>query len=514
MLNSSIQQGSHLAKLLPAATMLALFVAVTLSSSWQALNESCEKSGDHSLIAIEVERAKAGEALYGAYSRTGVRHPGPLQFYLYALGEIVLPFPESVAGKHCLTQFLINCFFLLATLYLAHRFVRQPYSLCLLLILVLLLFRREQQGMLFDTWGPATVLAPMLCFLFSVTNALRGSGRSLIFLLLSGGVLAQTHFGTGIIVLPLGVLAVLTLLQSQLKEKPQLTTGAVLGYILCGLWVFILAAPVCLDVFRNGSSSNIVNLLSYILHVRPRIGSYEALNYLSHFFRIGFGGGYRIDGLILIITSVCALIYLVFKSPKTCRVPAAVALLSLVLSFLGALSIDTTRYHFLMWWQHSVVVFVYYTLLSSVWERLSAGRYVSKKALGVLVYLCFVAITVFSAQRWYHKALVGCRIDFIDRLFEIEGDATTVLPIIIHDAKLWKQFSAVALAVRRSGRAFCVEDEWKQLFGSDLLCSRLSVDEMSAKRLHIFPAKRINQISDQITIHRNKRLLVTIESGG
>ena len=105
-------------------SLAVIFLAFVFFSFLNAkqLFSPCPGSGDIALTALQVEAAKELNAFTGPYCRYGFQHPGPAQFYLYALGHKLLFFLEEGRARTLTAQLILNiALYLIAFLLVGYK---------------------------------------------------------------------------------------------------------------------------------------------------------------------------------------------------------------------------------------------------------------------------------------------------------------------------------------------------------------------------------------------------------
>ena len=166
--------------------------------------------GDQALLDLGARRAVQLDQLVGPYSREGFHHPGPAVFYL--LAPFVGLFGAGGQGLY-LGAVAINAGALIATVGVVwHRCgalaalwaaaALDLYCLC------------AGVGTFREPWNPYLVVAPMVLFVVLWSAAIAGSRAAVVWALVVGSYLVQTHIATAGFVLPMCAVGLVALVVS------------------------------------------------------------------------------------------------------------------------------------------------------------------------------------------------------------------------------------------------------------------------------------------------------------
>ena len=258
-----------LAGLITFVLMIAFVV-----SSWNFyLDTPILEQGDSAVNALQIDNAKHGTELYGNYSRFHFNHPGPVLFYVYAAGEIVLrdwlgivPTPHNA---HLLASLAvqIGCFAL--ALALLHCWFDSWLFLALALFAGLWHFSLVP-GAFNSLWPPHVLLMPFLCFMVAAGSFAAGRTRDLAIMIVLGGVLFHSHVAQPLFVGGLGALAAVLFWR---REKQAGTwpggrawAASHRGLLwFCGAWSALMLLPLVIDVCLYGGESNVATIVRRFL---------------------------------------------------------------------------------------------------------------------------------------------------------------------------------------------------------------------------------------------------------
>lgn len=192
--------GPNLALFLLAAAVtvtLAPFVVVV----FRAALSGWTPSGDQAMEILRMhDVGSANTPLLGPYSRFGWDHPGPLLFWLGAVG-LRLGGPPGVM----VLVGLINIGAVIGTVAAARRLAGDLFAL-VVTAAVAVMVSSHGAVKLIDPWNPWVTVLPLLCYLLCVPVAVaRRSRWALVVAIGSGSFAAQSHLGNVPVVLAAAV---------------------------------------------------------------------------------------------------------------------------------------------------------------------------------------------------------------------------------------------------------------------------------------------------------------------
>ncbi|MBI3886892.1 MAG: hypothetical protein HY302_14360 [Opitutae bacterium] len=277
---------AHPAKLIflgVLALMLAANHAFLFDTPWH-------ENGDFAVNALQIDRARHFNEVYGNYSRFHFNHPGPAFFYAYALGEFffldwlqIVPSPHNA---HALTGVLLQAFFFTAAIVVAGGWIRYRWFLPLVLLLGGAHFGLAGNAFI-SIWPPHVLVMPFLCFLVAGASTAAGRARHLPLTVLSACFLVHGHVAQALFVLLLFPLAYgLFLARSRLPGQTvrELVRQHRAAHLLAGLCLVLFVLPLGIDL-ASGAASNLVSIVRF-LHAgnEPPKSLTQSLAYLLSFF--------------------------------------------------------------------------------------------------------------------------------------------------------------------------------------------------------------------------------------
>ncbi len=227
------------------------------------------ESSDAAVNGIMVHNAKHLSQLYGNYSRFQFNHPGPVFYYVYALGEVVfadiLGATPSPGNAHLLTCMALQSAFFALAIAIAATWFRKRAWLPLVLLAGALHYGSSPAALV-NSWPPYVLVMPALAFLVACTSVASGCTAHLPFAALCGGFLFHGHLAQSIFVGTLVPLAVALNLLHHRRRHGALAlklwfTDHRRTWIIVGVMAALFALPLVLDLVLLGGRSNIATIL-------------------------------------------------------------------------------------------------------------------------------------------------------------------------------------------------------------------------------------------------------------
>jgi hypothetical protein len=279
---------------------LVLFLLLVANSAAFFFAQPYYEYWDLAANSLAVDQAKHFHAMYGCYSRWGFHHPGPVLFYVQALGEWlfydVLHWAAAPYNGQVLAHLALMTFFFSASLTVFLRWLpaRSRWAfLCAALALGALHFAASARIPSFDvlrgtsaflsTWTAHALVLPLFCLLAAGASVAAGRGADLPLVAFAGGVLVHTHVAQPLFVVPLTLLAGIGLLAAH-GWRPGAVWRAHRGsLVFAGGIIALFALPLVLDLFR-GTDSNFAAILRHMrLHHDERKSWLHSLLYFLQF---------------------------------------------------------------------------------------------------------------------------------------------------------------------------------------------------------------------------------------
>lgn len=183
-------------KLVIAITVVAALVVPAL---WAVLAHSEPSVGDIALIELRSRDVLSRHPpLYGAYSRYGWAHPGPLIFYAYAIPYRLF---GSDGDSLRIAALLVNTASLATLAWLLRRRGRSAFVVVLAATCALVWGLMPRA--LADSWNVTIDLLPFLVTIVACWCALCGDRHAWLAAALACSFTVQAHIGFGVVIAPL-----------------------------------------------------------------------------------------------------------------------------------------------------------------------------------------------------------------------------------------------------------------------------------------------------------------------
>lgn len=275
----------------PAKLIFLAVLAVVVAANHSFLFVTpWHEDGDFAVNALQIERAKQFNEIYGNYSRFHFNHPGPAFFYVYAAGESLfydwLEIVPSPHNAHALAGLILQAAFFAAALGISAGWIRSRWFLPLVLLLGGIHF--SLAGNVFvSIWPPHVLLMPFVCFLVAGASTAAGRAQHLPLTVLSACFLVHGHVAQSLFAVLLFLLAYGMFLFGQ-RAPGQTLLQPVRRYrtahLLTGLCLGLFVLPLLVDL-AAGAESNFYAIARFI-HAgdEPPKSLTQSLAYLLSFF--------------------------------------------------------------------------------------------------------------------------------------------------------------------------------------------------------------------------------------
>ena len=159
---------------------------------------------DGAILEIYTLQALEGTLMVGPYSRFGWHHPGPLYFYVAAPWYWMSGY--HTAGLQA-AALAINLGAVAAIAWTVARFASAPVAIAVAAVTAWYTLRTGD--LVVSVWNPHVIVLPMLAFvIMAAAFAATGRGALLLWLVLFGSFLVQTHLAMAPLVALVGATAV------------------------------------------------------------------------------------------------------------------------------------------------------------------------------------------------------------------------------------------------------------------------------------------------------------------
>ncbi|HZN37327.1 MAG TPA: hypothetical protein VFD82_00915 [Planctomycetota bacterium] len=479
---------------LAAILWLALVITFGIVNHERFFSAQFLEMGDDAVNGIYTEHARHFAEIYGNYSRFQFNHPGPVFYYAYALGELVLrdwlgvcPTPGNA---HLATIMVVqSAFFALAAAMFCSSW-RWRAWLPLALLGAAIQFG-PVPGAFLITWPPQVLLMPSLAFLVACISVACGRWDHLLVMVLAGGFLFHGHVAQSLVVGTLGPLALgLNLVRHRRAAGAwslrQWFSGHRASWIGFGLLAGLFLLPLAIDVTCYGGHSNVATILA-----RFHTNTTDAKNpwqSLLYFLSFGTSAGNQEELFTTIGPATRA-----FFAANTVRLAVwgVIWLLPPValLSFRRHLA-PRDRMLLATGW----LFFVCAAGLCVMWGMAQAGHMFNFNGVfyyGVFYLALMLALAVVSRaiDRWYRPAAAGAIVAVAAVLLSwqrtmpslhgvgmqirsavenaLAGETLSGPRFLVFEAGSWIVAAAVALELERRGVGFRVAPWWSFMFGRE-----------------------------------------------
>ncbi len=434
-------------------------------------------------MGISIELAKRGEALTGAYSRFGFRHPGPVMSYYYALSEsawsTLAPGTSTPMGMHLVAQVLFNIACLLVVAYwftTNFPILRRAGLSCAVVPISFLAWWGAGRTFLHDYWNPTVTIAPMMVFLLSGASLLAGKLRWLPFFCLSGVVLVHSHLSAA----PLALMAwAIVIVGSTLRIRAEHRSilSALRKYkfsCLSALAILSLGlTPPLIEALTVPQFGNVGAIVASLSNGVPSGSLSAAFHWIGGYFTFQL----PIPKVLALLLSSLLLVLIAVRTRNESRYAAILCLSVIIAALLSASQVrgqwDPYILRSMLGVSAVSLLLVFFSTCTAVFRQIEAcpsGR------IGILTLLFSVACGYALLPKPFTPRAQKCgRIakPFIDAL---QPKATDYFRLEISDHAAWPFAAPFGLSLLRHGASFCVSEEWRYLFDSALVC-RSSSDQ-------------------------------------
>ncbi len=480
---------------------LLLASLLVLDNRHLLLETPLHEGGDSASNSLFVREAKSGAVIHGHYSRWDFYHPGPVLFYVYALGESVFydwlhAVPTPYNGQIISSCLAVTVLFSLALAVFAQRLGAQRGGAAFFLPLALF-FAAWHYGAaarlapaFVATWPACPLILVFLCFVVAASSVAAGGGRELPLLAFTGGWLVHNYVAQPLFVVPMAALAYGSLLVRHRSATWRQFPRAHL--IAAGiLAVFIL--PLLIDV-THGNESNFSRILAHLrrhhepLHKLARsfcyfvtFGGYDQYDPVQDFF-----GRYTVGGMMAFIgrharaylgwtaalvgTPLLSALVRKRQGDGFLRWFGVMAATAFVLTLLWGMRQDGEMFYFNAYFNYSIYFCAALGLAAALSMCLQAwiaapGRAVISAALVGSVGIAFW----WEAASFENLGVVEPGGDALVALTAQTAEATLhpgqVCYVDWHGWDGWGTATGTVLELDRLGYRPRVNDNWKTMFG-------------------------------------------------
>ena len=483
-----------------------VFVAVLLALNTDLFRRPIYEWADYAANSIQIQNAKHFRELLGNYSRWGFHHPGPVFFYVFAAGELLLHdwlrlAPEAM-NAHVLCMILINTFFLFSAIWIFARQAGSPIFILPAALSALIfagvvshtlrLMDNENHSIRFmalsSVWMPHVILFCFLLFLVACAVVACGNLKYLPLATLTGLMLIHAHVTQLLFVVVLtAAMAGAFLYQSRPASclVQQVRTHRK-QLIASGVLVCMFAAPPVIEALVH--KPNNVDAIREYLRDSPPLPNplatafrYE-LSFFTflpnpeavlaqgtpHLLGIAVRSGYVIRYWLFVGALLGILVWLGVRqrlsvSPFVRYIWFEICLVSLLFLYWG-MKIAGGLANFNGYFFYSVQLLPIFAILSTIVNSWTPHKFGSPRLLMALS--CAVPLLMFASPREFRISMPGApEVQAIASA--AQGRAPLIQLVFGHDD--WPTAVGVASRFKRAGQAFCVAP-WFLMFGPESHC--------------------------------------------
>ncbi|MBI2571792.1 MAG: hypothetical protein HYV63_32685 [Candidatus Schekmanbacteria bacterium] len=351
------------ARWLALAAPLAFIGAMT-AASFTALTQAAMPEGDYAVNAMYVRQAAKLELLTGAYSRFGFHHPGPLAFYALAVAM------RAVGGEGLssllLGQGLISFLWMLAAMWMLVTSPRRGTGEVLLFCACCwALFRPLGSLFLYNPWGPAQAVLPVLCAVLAAQRVARGEGRALPMLLGATLYGVSAHLGTIPVLFSVATCAVAVgLLRPRLlwRTPARRRRACLVAAVSAALAAVAVGPPLAEELSRP--CGNLCRLLAVAVApttAAPRAAWEEAIAVASRAYLPRAAVGWLGPWSVLLISILALLPALHRNWPgRRYRTDSLILTVAIAAGLMSAASVPGEVHRYLFWFMQALAALMWF----------------------------------------------------------------------------------------------------------------------------------------------------------
>jgi hypothetical protein len=487
---------SHRKQFISIAIAALVFTVIVLKINHKLFTTSINEYHDYAANTLQIEDAKHFRTLLGNYSQWGFHHPGPVFFYLLALGEVLFHdwfrLVPAVMNAQLVTVIILNSTFLFAAIGIFAQHSRSrlfvPVAIVSSIYFIYVINQTVPGSALTSVWMPHVLLFPFLLFVTACASVAAGKAEHLSMMTLAGLMLLHGHVAQPLFVCPLAIIALAALWHTRGR---QVGLWRFLRVSRRTLWIsaaliVLFALPIVLEVMIH-RPNNIQHILIHIsTHPGAQYGWGRALKYETSFVT------FVVDTAVALQRPSAGLISAGGSHPY-------VAVYWCLCCFLAGLTLATLSHRrtplavFIKWLLVQLVVVM---LLFFYWStRISGAQFSFHGYFFYSLQLIFIFVMVFillgdvaPSLNWLTVTTLSCTASLFMLMakpyfrnteagFEETGQMIASLPADLgmvrfqfpHDD--WDSIVGVASHMKREGHPFCVTDNyWSLFFGTENVC--------------------------------------------
>ncbi len=273
--------------------------AIVVPVLWVVLTREDRFTGDMALIELRVRDVlSAHPPVAGAYSRYGWAHPGPWQFYVFAIPYRLL---GGSARALQLTTLLFNTIVAMTIVWLAARRSRATAIVTGVALLALVAGLRPQ-SMAYG-WNVTVTVLPFVLAAIGCWRIVEGDRWALPITIAAALFVFQAHVGVGIVLVPL-VLATIAVaganaLRSRQDPAAEHPPGGQ-AWVWSSVVTALALAPLAYDAVTE-PPGNIGRLLRWtVTNDEPQVGLIQSLRMVGRSSSLSFLADPQLPGRFLL----------------------------------------------------------------------------------------------------------------------------------------------------------------------------------------------------------------------
>ena len=483
----------------PSARLIAVALVVTALAApclWAVLAHRVFAVGDIALIELRTRDVLSTHPpLVGAYSRYGWSHPGPLEFYLFALPYRLLG-GDALALR--LTALLFNVAALVTITWVVRR--RGITTLVVTLATSTALVWGLAANSLADSWNVTIAVLPFLLTIVACWCACCGDRWAWLVAAIAFSFVFQSHVGFGVVLVPVMIVTVVWLGVRSRRDQPDISRREIGLGIAAGT---LLALPALYDMLARWPG-NIGRLIKWSANNdEPTIGVSDGLRLLGRstslsfpihpsfpnqfVFSIGVIDSGFLPGTLFVL--LCVALALAVRQRMQAEARLCTGLAVVWISGLIAASRVTEPLAFwlvewlqpLAWLSWGAVALVGWRLLQPVADR-RIGRLRVRRmgaALGcVAVAVGTIGYAHGSASANTHDTTIAPITAFVAATRPLDKSQPIHLSYDGDPFAAGTIFLALADQMDRAGFRLCVDSSYANQFGDSRVCSGRSDFEL------------------------------------
>ena len=420
---------------------------------------------DGAILEIYTLEALRGRLLVGPYSRFGWHHPGPLYFYLEApwywlsgrhtagmqAGALALNL-TAVAG--------------IARTVAAHATTTSAAALCA----ALAWYVWRTGDLMVSPWNPHVVVLPLVaCIVTAAAFAASGRRALLLWLVLTGSFLVQTHIAMA---LPVALLMIAACVAQRGAVAAGWRAAAGIGL---AVWL-----PVIVEQATH-HPGNITRIVAFFAQasaaqtIRDAAAAWSAA--LTGAFRPGFvvalGFDLRpVDGTWPLVWSGSALALLAAAAGRARRQRngfamwlAVMCALTSAIALVAATRIRGRIVDHEVFWISAVGVIDAAAIAGAFGRPNGRGRTAPLIAAASVVFAAAIGVGGMRRAIARPRTVDDHSVDVLARSIEQYVASGVRRPLIHIEQQIWPIAAGALLLADKQGIAFAVDDQWRAMFG-------------------------------------------------